>query len=221
MSTPVFVDTMMRGTSRVRSQIVTYFENHLTTYLDTLRYQNDDLNEFTLPYPAQYLADDPFDTGTHTYPIVGAYIQTANGLAQSVTHLASGSQEFQTSYDVVVFVMVQSPYLGQDADNLPDYGDNPRASAMRLRDDYMAATTACLLGSPSLGTAGQDNRLYSTLGSIRQDYPEPMKAGQKGGPLWICSGLIHITITATERVANPIIGRLQNVELETDMLPFE
>jgi len=39
--------------------------------------------------------------------------------------------------------------------------------------------------------------------------------------LWICSGLIHITITATERVANPIIGRLQNVELETDMLPFE
>jgi len=56
---------------------------------------------------------------------------------------------------------------------------------------------------------------------MRGTYPEPMKAGPQAGARWLCSGLINLSLTVTERVATTIIGTVEEVNLDMDTLPFE
>jgi hypothetical protein len=220
MSVPVFVDRMMEGNDYVRRMVGEHLSGSVPLYLDTLRNQNQNLGPYYFAHPKQFLGADPFDTSQHVYPIVGTYFPNT-GNFKKTDHLLTGSQEYEVVYEAVIFVTVQTPYVGQDELNLPVYASPGREATMRARDYLMAAVRASILASPSFGTAGTANRLLLQQRSIRESYPDPMKANQAGNPLWLCSGLINVDISATELVANPIIAELEHIELDIDMLPFE
>lgn len=213
MTNPTYDNQMMRGTSRVRELVGTYLSNTIPSYIDTLRQQNNDLDEHYLPYPKQYLAADPYDTSTNDYPIVGTYFTGVTGFNTYEQYLMDGSTTFDLSYQSVIFVTVTTPYLGQDADNLPIYAEPNRAATIKVRDDIMAAMRASILGHPSFGTARQDRRIVADIGSMRETYPEPMKLNQTGNPMWVCSGLINLTIKSIESAVVPIIGTVEDVDL--------
>lgn len=228
MTVPVFVDRMMRGNNFVRATVGHYLETQLNTYIDTLRYQNSDLNAYLLPYPKQYLASDPYDSGNNTYPIIGTYFPTTRDFGSNVQYLMSGSEQYSINYDAVIFATVSTPYVGQDKSNLPMYATPGRDATIKVRDDMLAMVRAAILGSPSFGTAGTQTPVVANISTMTETYPEPMKIDARGGARWICSGLINLTIGVTEKVAVPAINDgngnvalLQRVNIDMEELPFE
>lgn len=221
MTTTVFSDTLMRGQNYVRQVVGNYLEQAVPIYIDTLRYQNADLNEYYLPYPKQYLCADPYDTSQHDFPIVGAYFTNDGGYTDYNYVVGNGSVEYTLTYDTVIFTTVVTPYIGQDADNIPMYASPEREATIKIRDDITNAVRVAILGSPSFGTKSSDRPVVADLASIRVTYPEPMKANQKAAARWICSGIINVNLRVTERVAQPILGTVNKVNLNMDQLPFE
>lgn len=230
MTTPVYSDPMMRGQSYVRNTIGNYLQSAMPTYIDALRSQYTDLDAAHLPYPVQYLCEDPYDSSQNTYPIVGAYFTNDSGYSALNYVVGNGSIEYDITYSAVLFVTVTTPYLGQDKDNLPMYGS--RADTIKLRDDMVNALRVAVLAKPSFGTAALNNRIVADISSIRGTYPEPMTMGQNATGRWLCSGLLTMNVDATERVSNVKVGTLSQVDLTIknadtndimyqDMLPFD
>lgn len=213
MTDPTYQSQMMRGTSRIRTLVGTHLANTVPVYIDSLRQQNTDLDGRYLPYPQQYQSSDPYDTSVNEYPIVGTYFTGVTGFNTYEQYLMDGSTVFDLSYQAVIFVTVTTPYLGLDEDSIPLYATPNRAATIKARDDILAAIRASILGTPSFGTARSDRRILADIGSMRETYPEPMKLSQMANPVWVCSGLINLSIKSIETVAVPIIGEVENIDV--------
>ena len=200
-------DQMMRGPSNIRKIIATHLQAQVPGAIDILITQNTDLNHALLPYPKMYDAIDPLDTSE--YPTFGAFVTGADRFEYTTVE-PTGAIELDPIYEVTIFVTAKTALLKTDAAGLPVYEQPYRSSSIRMRDDLMAVLTNVILNYPSLGTAGTKYRTKVNTDTVRWALPEPI---QDNG-LWICSGLMNLSISYTETTVVPYYGDLQTINTD-------
>lgn len=214
-----YLDTMMRGNTRVRQTIGKFLEEQVPINLAVLRLQNDDIDEINMPDPQEYLANDPNDT--KSYPSVGLYCTGTDHFEMSQT-LPSGGLEFDGHYEVTIFVATKTANLGRSAANYPLWERDFRHSALRQRDDLTAVVRHCILNTPSFGTADDAHyQVRADRNTLREAYQEPVKLQGASNPIWIASGIINVDVMVSERTVLPIIGRVKDVDLHTYLIDDE
>jgi hypothetical protein len=215
---PIYQEKLMRGNTTMRNFIGDYLSVAVPQYIDIMRSQNAELNEFTLPYPKAYLETDPMQV--LEYPSIGVYCTGSDDFVQTDTK-PSGALEFDATYEVTIFVATKTAFLGQDEAGIPVYEKDYRYSAMRQRDDLLSCVKAAILNTPSLGTAGQEYRAYANRDTLRDASPEPVKLHDNRNGFYICSGIINVNVKQTESTVVPIIGHANLFSVESSLITSE
>lgn len=207
MTATIYTEPMGRGLYTLRKTIADYFSVAVPRIIDVLRDQNEDINENNLPYPVEYNSYDPVHQTD--YPVVGSYIPNTEQWSR-VERLESGSMVYEAAYDTLIYVVGRTVNNGQEDSGLPDWEQPERESAMKMRDNLHAAVRAALLTSLSLGTAGEEWRVVVDDETLRETFPEPIQSKQSN--VYLCSGVINVTIMVREAIASPIYGPLLGVD---------
>jgi hypothetical protein len=205
-------DHAMRGVTRLRDTLALYLSATVPPAIDYLRTQYG-LSDKMLPYPAKYNTSDP--TEAEVWPYVGSYVTGADQFNRTGNVEPSGAIEYEKTYELTIFVAVKTALLGQDASGIDVYEQPTYDSALRQRDDLMAAIEQAIFSSPSLGTARSKNRFLVNEDSIRLSLPEPVSINTYNA--YSCTGLMTVNVRSLETTVVPYLGRLnQAVALEIE-----
>ena len=213
MFAETYTEPMARGPHTLRAALASHFALTVPGIIDVMRLQNHDLDEEHLPYPVDYNCYDPMHQTD--YPVVGAYINSTESWS-NVERLKSGSMVYDAAYDTTIFVVARTALLGQEPGGLPDWEQPERESAMKMRDSLHTAVRSALLGTPSIGTAGEEWRCVVQEETFRETFPDAMKSAQTN--IYLCSGVMNLTIMVREAIASPIYGPLEGVDTTTGLI---
>ena len=197
---------LMRGATVARAIIENYLRDNLPDLLVVARDQWT-LTEYELPDPAGYDSYDPLTA--NAFPMIGSLVsRTRNWRQRDITDL--GEQVYSATYDVKVFLWVRTPATEDGGWEQPVYD-----SALRLRDDLLAAVRSCILTRPSLGSNGA---AQVNEGTMVEDYLDAFKAaGSDQNPRWMCGGVLNFEMVLDEQNYQEAAGIAETIGIDTNM----
>lgn len=195
--------TIMRGGTLLRQYVNSYFETALPPLIDVARTQWG-LDQYRLPYPAQYNAIDP--TMVDSYPAIGSVVLNDRNHIREDYDLHA-QQVYSAVFAVRVMVVVRSPLDAQDRWIQPE-----KEEALRLRDDMTRLVHDAVLDKPSLG---RPNEIKCNESAMLTDYVEMFQANTQS-KRWVGASVITLEVAFTESTWVPPIGDADTITVQVE-----
>lgn len=191
---------MMQGPHQAKLLVSQYLSEDLPSRL--VKYRNHwDVDDETLPTPAEYLAHEPL--AIDAWPTIITVAISTNSLTRE-SYNVEGDPAYRVAYSLRTYVWVRT--------------DGPAETTI-MRDRLTTVVRSALLDHPSMRTRDYANDCHVLVdeGTLREEFSDLTLLK---GDRYLAGAYLAYTMQLNEVITRSTIGELSDVDVNVDVLPY-